>query len=486
MTASTTTASRPLPTALLTGALLLGISGDLLLRDSGLPGLGLFLWVVLLALAATGLRHLAPDTRHGQASWLITAAGFASCIAIRASETLTVLNILAIGAAFVLAALPWVIPQPSRARVRDVVTAGVLTGLNAVAGLFAALADLDWAFMRRKGARTTSRVIAGLVIAVPVVAVFSMLFASADPVFGAFMQTLFDWNLGDIAGHVVISIAFAWISAGLLRSWLKPPASWAEVRNNVPEPTVGATTATIVVGAMAGVFLLFVAIQARYFFGGAATVADIAGLSIAEYARQGFFQMVAASGLVIPVLYVADAFVPRDDARALHNLRLLGGLQLALTLLVGASAVSRLALYIGTFGLTLDRVIASAVLVWLGATIVIFAATVLRGRNDRFSYRTIVAGFSTLAALNAVNPEALVARVNLSRGGAMEADTAYLLRLSPDAALVLVAHQGRLTSNERCVLKQALTPARPADWRSWNLARARAVDAARTLESCTR
>ena len=485
MTASTTTASRPLPTALLTGALLLGVSGDLLLRDSGVPGLGFFLWVVLIALAAIGLRYLAPESRHGQASWLITAAGFASCIAIRASETLTVLNILAIGAAFVLAALPWVVPQPSRARVRDVVTAGVLTGLNAAAGLFAALADLDWAFMRRKGARTTSRVIAGLVIAVPVVAVFSTLFASADPVFGAFMQTLFDWNLGDVASHIVISIVFAWLTAGLLRSWLKPVASWSEIRNNVPEPTVGATTATIVVGAMASVFLLFVAIQARYFFGGAETVAAISGLSIAEYARQGFFQMVAASGLVIPVLYVADAFVPRHDARALQNLRLLGGLQLALTLLVGASAVSRLALYIGAFGLTLDRVIASAVLAWLGATIVIFATTVLRGRNDRFSYRTIVAGFSTLAALNAVNPEALVARVNLSRTSGVAADTAYLLRLGHDAAPVLIAHRGRLTTAERCQLKNSLMAAHSLDWRNWNLARARAAEAARSLESCT-
>jgi hypothetical protein len=62
-------------------------------------------------------------------------------------------------------------------------------------------------------------------------------------------------------------------------------------------------------------FLGFMAVQLRYLFGGADLVEVTAGLGYAEYARRGFFELVATAALVVPILLVAD-WAAAPDTRA--------------------------------------------------------------------------------------------------------------------------------------------------------------------------
>jgi len=58
---------------------------------------------------------------------------------------------------------------------------------------------------------------------------------------------------------------------------------------------VASETVTIGLSAMPIVFAVFVGLQAREMVGGDAWVQATTGLTYAEFARQGFFQMVAAT-----------------------------------------------------------------------------------------------------------------------------------------------------------------------------------------------
>ena len=49
-------------------------------------------------------------------------------------------------------------------------------------------------------------------------------------------------------------------------------------------------------------FGLFVGMQVRWLFGGASVVNETTGLSVAAYARSGFFELVTVSALVLPLL----------------------------------------------------------------------------------------------------------------------------------------------------------------------------------------
>src|SRR2546421_3992795 len=99
-------------------------------------------------------------------------------------------------------------------------------------------------------------------------------------------------------------------------------------------------------------FLLFVVIQLRYLFGGADLVARATGLTYAEYARRGFFELVTASSLVLPVLVGADWLVRNEAREHQRTFRQLTIVLLLLIAVVMASALARMRLYVGAFGLS--------------------------------------------------------------------------------------------------------------------------------------
>src|SRR5438445_9983865 len=112
------------------------------------------------------------------------------------------------------------------------------------------------------------------------------------------------------------------------------------------------------------VFSVFVGLQAREMLGGDAWVQATTGLTYAEFARRGFFQMVAATLLSLPVLYGALAVLAPDDVRGRRGVRRLAAVQLLLTGSVMLSAANRLRLYVMAYGLTEDRILGAAAMVW--------------------------------------------------------------------------------------------------------------------------
>ena len=58
----------------------------------------------------------------------------------------------------------------------------------------------------------------GLILAVPLVLIFAVLFASADPIFNRGFEDVlhFRIDLGDLPGRVLFVLAIAWLAGGLL------------------------------------------------------------------------------------------------------------------------------------------------------------------------------------------------------------------------------------------------------------------------------
>ena len=203
-----------------------------------------------------------------------------------------------------------------------------------------------------------------------------------------------------------------------------------------------------------------------------------AGLTFAEYARHGFFQLVVVAVLTLPALLVADALTPLDHVArrsvrraALVTLVLVGGIL--------ASAALRMKLYLDAYSLTEDRFYASVAIAWIAGVLAWFAVTVLRDRRERFIGGAMVSAFGVWALLVAANPDAIIANANLARlerDG--KVDASYLGYLSYDAAPALVAALPRMSAAQRCEVRRALARDRVAleqreddrDWRAWSLA----------------
>lgn len=179
------------------------------------------------------------------------------------------------------------------------------------------------------------------------------------------------------------------------------------------------------------------------------------GMTYAAYAHRGAYPLLATATLAGAFAVAVRPFV--RDHPALRLLLLLWvGQNVALT----ASALLRLDLYVGAYGLTHLRVRAA---IWMALTalgLCLVGWQVLRGRsNGWLAARAAALGLGTLYLCAFVNFAQLIAAHNLAPGRGQAPDLHHLASLGPTAAAAL-----RPVRDE---LPRAVAPPRIEDWRDW-------------------
>ena len=263
-------------------------------------------------------------------------------------------------------------------------------------------------------------------------------------------------------------------------------AASTDKADSAPATTGGFSFGIVEIGIALGLldllFFSFVMVQLRYFFGGAALVEATTGLTYAEYARRGFFELVWVAALALPLLLATHWLIQRKANLAHERVfRVLAGAMLALLVVIMLSAVGRMRLYQSEYGLTELRLYTTAFMGWLALVFVWFALTVLRGQRERFAFGALVAGFLIIGALHAINPDALIVRTNAAhaRQSGHVFDAGYVSWLSADAVPALLGELPALSPQQRCVVAASVlarwSPANASeDWRSWSWSRAAA------------
>jgi len=375
----------------------LGLAGDLLFHGRPL-GLNVVLFALgFVAALALQLRIGRAPLHQGRRWMAAPLLVFSAAFLWHASPLLTAANLIAIAGAVSLGALRRTQASPLQAGVGDFGAAVASAGAGMFAGAVHLLRrDIPWqeAETMLRGGRAAS-VGRGLALGLFLVALFGSLFVAADAVFKNLVSSAVP-DPARVWPHVLLAAAIGWATAGLLRDLI---AAQDERRVLPPDGllsrrlSLGATEVAVALGALVLLFAAFVAVQARYLFGGSALVEARAHLSYAEYARHGFFELVAVSLLVLPVILGANALA-RDRVKLVRRL---SAVLIALELVVAASALQRLRLYQEQFGLTELRLYATGIVVWLVCVFVWLCATTLRGRRH-FAVGALALGFAATAA----------------------------------------------------------------------------------------
>ena len=455
----------------------LGLAGDILLWDSVRVGLGLSVWLLLLGGASFFLNINASKAWRTQLSvW--TAVAFAASLlsVLRASLQLIPLVLLVIAMCAVIVLMQAGSNKLAEAKLRDYIRAAWQLPMRVVPGIFPLLSRFQW-----RGLANSPRVlglIKGGLLSMPILLVFVALFSTADANYDRYVTSFIDSIGLTVPQHLLFILLVAWFAAGLLRCTQQEPLS---SKQSAAALHLGGEETLVIMGSLVLLFISFVVLQASYLFGGQAVIEVSTGMTVADYARRGFFELIVIAALTLIVLLSLSSMHCSQ-----RIFRPLAAVLIACVFVILFSALQRLLLYIGWFGLSLSRVFAVAFMIWLAGNLLSFAFTSLRGRDRGFASGLVVSGIVTIFLVGFANPAAVVARVNLERSIQENTDTdwMYLLNLGPDAVPTILDYLGGLPEKEQCQLANGLllrysdeTASKPDDWRSWNYGRENAFSA---------
>ncbi|MEL5956071.1 DUF4173 domain-containing protein [Streptomyces sp. CLV115] len=361
-------------------------------------------------------------------------------------------------------------------------------------GLFSAIADgLAWGGRGVRARMTGSRgrlgvVVRSVAVAVVLLIVFGALFASADAAFADVLGDLMPdvsltgspWRFFLFLVGLVGALAAAYAAAAPIR-W-----DGLTVRQGKARGRLEWALPLIVLNLL---FAVFIAVQLTVLLGGYDKVMAETDLSYSAYARQGFWQLLWATVLTLLVIALALRWAPRgrDGDRTLVR-SVLGALCL-LTLIVVASALRRMDLYVDAYGLTRLRLSVAAMELWLGVVLVLIMAAGVFGA--RMLPRAVAASAAVgVLAFGLISPDGLIAEQNVQRyRDDHSIDIDYLKDLSADAVPALDTLPEPLRSCALTDIERSLrTDDAPWYATSWGEARARDIlkrNPAGRTQSCT-
>jgi len=316
-----------------------------------------------------------------------------------------------------------------------------------------------------------------------VLLVFVPLLASADAAFAQLVDAVTPTIRVDSVVRWVFLFAFGTAAAagGFFLLVAPPP----EPYGTDPRPTrLRLLDWAVPTGVLVAVLALFVGVQFVVLFGSDDYVLRTTGLTYAEYARSGFWQLLAVTALALGVLALGSRWAPaRSAVERVAKRGLLAALAL-LTLVVVASAINRMWLYQQAYGFTVLRLLVLTCELWLGAGFLLALAAVLRLRPGGLSRPMVSVGMVALLGLAVLDAERFIAAHNVARWSETGTlDASYLGTLSADAVPALVDLPPAVRD---CILVDIGDGlATPDDWRATNVSREAArAELARLHPAC--
>ena len=449
------------------GALVCGVGAGLvaaLCLRSSLPGIGWTLTAFAVAVVAFATQKVQwTPTRIGA---LLLALCLAVVPTVRDAGWLVALCVLTSLALFTYALAP--------ARTWTGLVYGQLVMLRVpvrVAG---------W---MRRGARKMSRgrrvnpdrAAIVVLVTVGLVVAFGALLADADPRFSALISGVLPFvSFGDVVGRVVVGVLVGGFALGAIYVLSKPP-SFDRLAPTEPKK-LPRWEWSLPLAALNLLFIAFVGVQISVLFGGDEHVQVTEGLTYAEYARQGFWQLLFVTILVMGVIAVAIRVAGREDARDRLFLRvLIGGLCLT-TLVIVVSAIHRMSLYEKAYGFSVERLLVRWIELGMAIVLVLILVAGIRMSARWLPTAVVAVGSFGMLGLAIFNPEGYVAQRNVEffqQTGKI--DQWYMGSLSSDA---FEAEKSLPEDARGCVQKRIAEQLRwTVPWYEYNVSRAKVLSA---------
>lgn len=461
-------------------SVLLGILFDYFFYDKGL-GIAFPLYILLIVFGLFGISYVYKKKIKKDALLLLIPLFFFSVMtAVRSSELLTFLNVVACIYLLLLIADLCFDKKISNYLIRDYV-AVPFTPFKFVTPFFKSVSELSSLKKESKDKKVSSQIVRGILISIPFLVIFILLFSSADLVFQKYMSDLVNINVeGETIVRIllVLLVSCAFVGAYSYIFNVKKEVIGSKER----KLRIGSIESYILLGSVNLLFLIFISVQITYLFGGQSNISSL-GFTYAQYARRGFFELIGVAVISFFLLFGLDRYIHREKGSSLRIFKILSSLLVVEVIVIMVSAFMRLLLYEDAYGFTTLRLYSHVFIIFLTVVFGLLIYKVLKnGKESNFSLGVFLSAILFLAGMNVLNPDAFIAQKNIQRfNDGKKLDVYYLTTLSDDALPVTVKMldisdesvkgefayymywkmQGRISSN---------------NWQSFNISRNRAKE----------
>ena len=297
-----------------------------------------------------------------------------------------------------------------------------LGGWNSRFGYIPALFDSTFANLERNtgtvfrslatgedGKKTSaSRAAIGVLASVPLLAVIIGLLIRGDAAFDGLVTLVFGQPL-QVLEKLIVGFVFALL---LIAYAVGLKKGCQRIRQEtVHTGFIDRTAVNAFLTALSVLYLIYLFSQSVYFF------SAFRGLlpddfSTAEYARRGFFEMSTIAAINFAVVTLAMWAIKRDDkgiGRYTKGASVFIG---AFTLVIIGTALSKMIMYIDTYGMTIKRIQTSMFMVFLAAVFVLLIAYILTKKVPVLKISLIIAAVILITA-GYIGINSMVGRYNI-------------------------------------------------------------------------
>ncbi len=412
----------------------LGLLFDYFFYDK-IPGLSFPLYVILVIAGLFILANFLKKQINKEVYLLLVLLiFFSTMVFVRSSDLLTFLNVIT--SLFLLLVINEISfgEKVKNFSIEDYLKILFLP-FKFIHPLFQTLSNLFSLREEKEEQKVFSKIVKGVLMAIPVLFVFILLFSSADLIFQKYISDLISIdNELEIIFRFILILIVTIVFIGAYTYSFREKEGQITAPQKSKNHTVGDIEISIILGSVNALFFIFILVQLTYLFGGESNIST-QGFTYAEYARRGFFELIAVAVISLFLLLTTEKYVIKKETEHTLGFKILSTALIIQVVLIIASAFTRLSLYEEAYGFTTLRLYSHTFIILLAIIFCLLLYKIHKDeRENTFAFRVFLSLALFLAVMNFLNPEAFIARRNIERFASTgKLDIYYLSRLSDDA-----------------------------------------------------
>lgn len=257
--------------------------------------------------------------------------------------------------------------------------------------------------------KSIGKIMFGLLCALPVLVIIVPLLLS-DDAFSGMMSSIFV-GLGNSV-LIVFKIVFG-VGLSMLVVSYGLSLKFGRFSNAKESNLVGIDNTYIIsfLSAISVCYLLYLFSQLAYFFSAFSGFLPNQDIGYSEYARKGFFEMCIIAVINLTLVFLSMLFSKKQDGRVCAGIKIMTTFIAVFTLIIIATAISKMVLYIQEYGMTVLRLTTSAFMLFLAVS---FLAVILRIYLNKINIvkTTLVTAGIIVLLLGTVNVNGVCAKYN--------------------------------------------------------------------------